>query len=215
MRRTTVVPLAILIFVIVMIAIGAKIYEHNEFTRLSAVQKVLEQPSAIYARLTVRYDRPPIYEEEYDMSDVEAASTYSYAVSCYIGKKITVKQRVAHEMTDVSYFFGKLVQDGIWDMMDTPVRNGADVHYTVYVKQKADFKEGDRTVSFTDPHYWATTAGRQYSIDLRKTNPNDVLKLKSTALADPRYQEVVDDFRAFGPPEFHENIARARAVCGH
>jgi len=103
------------------------------------------------------------------------------------------------------------VQDGVWDLMNRPPRGDTSVHYTIYVKQKADFKQGDRTVTFTDPHYWATTAGRQYTIDLRKTNPNDLLKLQGTQLADPRYQKVVDDFRAFGPPNFRAKIAALRA----
>jgi len=112
----------------------------------------------------------------------------------------------------VSFFFGKLVQDGVWDLMDKPPRGNTDAHYTVYVKQLADFKQGDRTITFTDPHYWATTAGRQYTIDLRKTNPNDLLKLSSTQLADPHYQEIVNDFRAFGPPAFRAKVAQVRAA---
>lgn len=211
MRRTTVVPLAILIFVVVMAVIGAKIYTHTEFTRLGEVQKVVNQPSALYARLTIQYDKPPIYQEEYDMSDVEGKSTYSYAIRSYAGKEITISQREPHAMTDVSFFFGKLVQDGVWDLTNKPPRGDSSVHYTIYVKQLADFKQGDRTIVFTDPHYWATTAGRQYAIDLRKTKPSDFLKLSSTSIADPRYQEIVDDFHAFGPPEFRAKVAQVRA----
>jgi hypothetical protein len=116
-------------------------------------------------------------------------------------------------MYDVSFFFGRLDQDGVWQIVNQPPRGNTDVHYTVYVKQLADFKQGDRTITFTDPHYWATTAGRQYSIDLSKESPNDLLKLKSTELADDRYQKV-DDFRSFGPESFRTKIADARASLG-
>ncbi|MBV8654905.1 MAG: hypothetical protein JO160_02600, partial [Candidatus Eremiobacteraeota bacterium] len=75
----------------------------------------------------------------------------------------------------------------------------------------ADYKQGERTVTFTDPHYWAVTAGRQYSIDLSKQSPNDLLKMQSTAVADPRYEQIVRDFREFGPDEFRANVAAAQA----
>jgi len=211
-RRTTVVPWAIFIFVVVMTVIGIRLYaSHPEFASLSAVERVKNQPSAIYARLLIHYDKPPILEEEYDMSDVDGKSKYSYRIRSYAGKQITILEPTAEAMTDVSFFFGRLVQDGVWDLVNKPPRGNTSVHYTVYVRQVADFKSGDRTIVFTDPHYWATTAGRQYTIDLRKTNPNDLLKLSSTQLADPHYQQVVNDFRSFGPPNFRAKVAAARA----
>ncbi len=212
-RRTTIVPWAIFIFIVVMTIVGLRIYaSHPEFTEFGGVDKVRAQPSALYARLLIHYDKPPIYEEEYDMQDVEGESTFSYRIRSYAGKEVTIQLPRAAPMTDVSFFFGKLVQDGVWDLMDKPPRGNTDAHYTVYVKQLADFKQGDRTITFTDPHYWATTAGRQYTIDLRKTNPNDLLKLSSTQLADPHYQEIVNDFRAFGPPAFRAKVAQVRAA---
>jgi hypothetical protein len=211
-RRTTVVPWAIFIFVAVMTVVGIRLYAgHPEFTSLNAVEKVKNQPSALYARLLIHYDKPPIFEEEYDMQDVNGESTFSYRIRSYNGKQITIRPPQATAITDVSFFFGKLVQDGVWDLMDKPPRGNTNVHYTVHVKQVADFKQGDRTIVFTDPHYWATTAGRQYSIDLRKTNPNDLLKLSSTQLADPHYQQIVNDFLAFGPPAFRAKVAQVRA----
>lgn len=216
LRRTTIVPWAIFIFVAVMTIVGIRLYgSHPEFANLSAVEKVKNQPSALYSRLLIRYDKPPIYEEEYDMSDVDGKSKFSYRVRSYDGKQITIAEPTAQAMTDVSFFFGRLVQDGVWDLVDKPPRGNTNVHYTVYVKQLADFKQGDRTIVFTDPHYWATTAGRQYTIDLRKTNPNDLLKLSSTQLADPRYQQVVNDFRNFGPPGFRAKVEAARASFAH
>ncbi|HTV94307.1 MAG TPA: hypothetical protein VMG98_16520 [Verrucomicrobiae bacterium] len=212
-RRTTVVPWAIFIFIVVMTIVGLRLYaSHPEFTEFAGVDKVRAQPSALYARLLIRYDKPPVYEEEYDMQDIEGESTFSYRIRSYAGKEVTIQLPKAAPMTDVSFFFGKLVQDGVWDLMDKPPRGNTDAHYTVYVKQLADFKQGDRTITFTDPHYWATTAGRQYTIDLRKTNPNDLLKLSSTQLADPHYQEIVNDFRAFGPPAFRAKVAQVRAA---
>jgi hypothetical protein len=210
-RRTTVVPWAIFIFVLVMVVIGIRLYaSHPEFSSLGTVEKIKNQPSAIYASLLIHYEKPPIYEEAYTTQDIDGVTTFQYRIRSYAGNQVTVTAP-PHSTTDVSYFFGKLVQDGVWDLMDKPAAGDTNAHYTVYVKQTADFKTGDRTVTFTDPHYWATTAGRQYTIDLRKTNPNDLLKLQGTQLADPRYQQIVDDFRAFGPPAFRDRIAALRA----
>lgn len=211
MRRSTVVPLAIFVFALLVIGFAVHEFWLPETGRISNVAKIANQPSAIYATLVMQYDRPPVYQERYAMQDVEGVSSFSYTIRTYAGKQITLEPRTPEVTTQVSFFFGKLVLDGVWDLMDKPPRGNTHVRYTVYVKQKADFKEGDRTIVFTDPHYWATTAGRQYEIDLRKTNPNDLLTLKSTQLADPRYQKVVDDFLTFGPPSFRKNVARIRS----
>ena len=205
------------IFIVVLSAITAAFiflqFRNAETAKVNQVVDVTKQRSEIYARMLVHYDKPPVYEEEWRLQDVEGVSTYEYRIRDYNGKQITITAP-KRRMYDVSFFFGRLDQDGVWQIVNQPPRGNTDVHYTVYVKQLADFKQGDRTITFTDPHYWATTAGRQYSIDLSKESPNDLLKLKSTELADDRYQKVVDDFRSFGPESFRTKIADARASLG-
>ncbi len=210
MRRRTIVPWSILVFTVVMLAIGLVIYWKPETSRVDDLARIANEPSAIYVRLLMQYDKPPIYQQEYDMQDVNGISSFQYRVRSYAGKQITITAP-PHATTDVSFLFGRLVQDGVWKLMDKPPRGNTHIVYTVYVKQEVDFKQGDRTIVFTDPHYWATTAGRQYHIDLRKTNPNDVLKLASSELVDPHYQAVVDDFLTFGSPQFRAKIASVRA----
>jgi hypothetical protein len=210
-RRTTVVPWAIFIFVAVMVVIGIRLYaSHPEFTRFNELERAKNSPSALHASLTIRYDKPPIYEEAWTLQDINGVTSFEYRIRSYSGHQITITAP-PHATTDVSYFFGKLVQDGVWDLMDKTPVGDTSAHYTIFVKQTADYKTGDRTITFTDPHYWATTAGRQYTIDLRKTNPNDLLKLQGTSLADPRYLQIVNDFRAFGPPGFQDKVASVRA----
>ncbi len=201
---------AIFVFVVAMVAYGVYFRSHNDLGRLAAVQRAQNAPSRLYARLTIRYDRPPIYEETYSMQDVEGKSTYRYRVRGYDGKEITITQPPG-EFYDVSFFFGRLVQDGVWDLVDKPPRPHPDAHYTLFVEQYADYRHGSRTVTFTNPHYWATTAGQKFQIDLSKQSPNDLLKLHGTAIADPHYAMIVDDFRNFGPKEFRDNVARAIA----
>ena len=210
MRRLPPMEITILVILAVALVVGWRIYGTGEMGRFGPVVKAQKAPSELYARMTIRYDHPPIYEEEYRMQDVEGVSTFSYRVRSYNCKQITVNAP-ARRVYDVSFFFGALDMDGVWQLVNRPPRPDADAFYTVYVKQLADFKQGERTVTFTDPKYWATTAGRQYSIDLSKQSPNDLLHMQSTSLADPHYQKIVDDFRTFGPPEFRKNVETAQA----
>jgi hypothetical protein len=199
----------IVVIIVVAIVVGWRIYGPGEMGRFSPVVKAQKAPSELYARLSIRYPKPPIYEEEYSMQDVEGVSTFSYRIRSFECRQITIKAP-SGPIYDVSFFFGQLVQDGVWQLVNRQPRPGADAFYTVYVKQRADFREGDRTVTFTNPKYWATTAGRQYQIDLSKQKPNDLLHMQSTQLADPQYQRIVDDFRNFGPDEFRRNVASAQ-----
>ncbi len=213
MRHRSIVPLAILIFAIFMAVTGYFIYWRAETGRVAQVARIHKAKSEIYAHLLIAYDKPPVYEEEYRMQDIEGKSAFTYRIRSYAGKEIKIIAPPA-AMYDVSFFFGKLDQDGVWQIVNQPARGDTSVHYTVYVKQVVDFKQGERTVTFTDPHWWAASAGRQYNIDLSKNSPKDLLKMQSTSLADPRYQTIVRDFRNFGPDEFRQHIAQARATLG-
>jgi len=201
---------AIFIFTVAAGVWGYFFYTAGEMRRIADVAHVSKAPSELYARMLVRYDKPPIYEEEYRMQDVEGVSTFTYRVRGYNGRQVTVTAPPA-AVYDVSFFFQRLDQIGVWQIVNKPPLADADAHYTIYVKQLADYKQGDRTVTFTSPHYWATTGGHQFHIDLSKQNPSDLLKMQSTTLADPRYETIVNGFLAFGPDEFRANIARAKA----
>lgn len=205
------VEIAIAIAAVIMIAIGWRIYGLGEMGRFTNVVKAQKAPSALYARLLVTYDKPPLYEEEYRMQDVEGVSSFTYRIRGYDGKQITVTAPPAATY-NVSFFFGKLEQDGIWQLVNKPALAEPDAHYAVYVKQLADFQQGQRTVTFTNPQYWATRVERQFHMDLSKSKPSDLLVLESTqGSTDPRYAEIVADFRAFGPEQFRRNVASAQA----
>src|SRR5581483_3344490 len=182
---------------VLVLVIDYRLNFSHEVTQLKKVGGLQRCPNAIYLRLTIRYANPPIYVEEYRMQDVEGISTASYRIEGYSGKQIMVTMP-PHSMYDVSFLFGKLDhQDGIWDVTNQPPRGDTNAAYTIYVKQVVDCQHGDRTITFTDPHYWATTAGRQYQINLASAAPKtagDLLHMDSTTLADPRYQEIVNDF---------------------
>jgi hypothetical protein len=209
MRRFP-IEIFIVIVVIVTLILGWRIYGAGEMGRFGPAIHAQKAPSVLEARMLVRYAKPPIAEEEYRMSDVEGVSTFTYRVRGTNGHQITVTAPPAR-VYDVSFFFGKLGQDGIWQLDNRPPLADADAHYTVYVRQLADYQHGDRTVTFTNPEYWALTGGRQFEIDLSKGVPRDLLHMQSSQVADPRYQEIVKDFLSFGPDEFRHNVAAAQA----
>jgi hypothetical protein len=133
-------------------------------------------------------------------------------VQGYSGKVVTITLP-PDKTYIVTFFFEQIVQDGAWQLMNKPLAGNTSVHYTFYIHQVADQKQGSRTVTFTDPHYWALTAGRQYHILLSPNSPTpDLTKLQSTTLADPRYQEIVQAFRNFGPASFRQKVAQAQAL---
>ena len=203
-------PIEILIGVIcvVMLIWGWRIYGAGEMGRFAPAIRAQKAPSRLYATMTVRYAKPPILEENYRMADVEGISRFEYSVRGFNGHQITITAPAAR-VYDVSFFFGRLTQDGIWQLVNKPARPGATAVYTVYVKQLADYKQGDRTVTFTDPHYWATQAGREFHIDLRNGIPKNLVYIQNSQLSEARYEQIVKDFRDFGPPEFRHNISVA------
>jgi hypothetical protein len=208
MRRFP-IEIVIVALCVVFLILGWRIYGAGEMGRFAPVIHAQKAPSQLYARLTIDYAKPPIATEEYRTSDVEGVSSFQYSIRGYDGREITVNAPPAR-VYDVSFFFGRLVQDGVWDLVDKPSRPDANAHYTVYVKQLADFQHGQRTVTFTDPQYWATKSGREYSIDLSKGVPRDLLHVSSTEVADPRYEQIIKDFRDFGPDVFRHNVAAAQ-----
>lgn len=208
MRRFP-IEIVIVALCVVALILGWRIYGAGEMGRFAPVIHAQKAPSALYARLTIHYTRPPIDTEEYRMSDVEGVSSFAYSIRGYDGRQITVNAPPAR-VYDVSFFFGRLVQDGVWELVNRASLPNANAHYTVFVKQLADYQHGQRTATFTDPHYWATKVERQYTIDLSKGVPRDLLHVQSTEVADPRYEQIIKDFRDFGPDVFRHNVAAAQ-----
>lgn len=211
MRRNP-VPILITIFAVAMLVAGWVFLRGFELARTGEVDRIASAPSAVYLRMTIRYDKPPVFEEDYRMQDVNGISTSRYKITGYSGKVISIIAPPDRTYT-VSFFFEKLVQDGIWKVSNRPPRGDTSKHYTLYIKQQVQHEQGSRTILFTDPKYWATTAGRQYHIHLDKNKATpDLLKMQSTALADPRYAKLVNDFLTFGHQSFRSRVARAQAT---
>ena len=136
MRRFP-IELFIVAVAVVMLILGWRIYGAGEMGRFGPAVHAQKAPSELYARLLIRYPKPPVFEEEYRMSDIEGVSKFDYRIRGYNGRQISVKAPAAR-VYDVSFFVGRLDQDGIWDLVDKSPRPDADAFYTVYVKQLAD-----------------------------------------------------------------------------
>src|SRR5215469_18402113 len=109
MRHRSIVPLAILLFAIFMAITGYFVYWRSETGRLKEVAKIHRAKSEIYARMLIAYDKPPVYEEEYRMQDIEGKSSFTYRIRSYSGREIKILAPPA-AVYDVSFFYGKLDQ---------------------------------------------------------------------------------------------------------
>ena len=212
MRRDNWFGTAIFVFVVVFIIVGLVFIKWPDFQNKPQLHNVRNSRSVLDLSMDIKYAAPPIYEEQYHMRNNNGVSTAQYRIQGYSGKVVTITLP-PDKTYAVTFFFEEVVQDGIWQLMSKPPTGNTDARYTLHIFQVADNKQGQRTVMFTDPHYWATTAGRQYQIVLSKNSPTpDLTKLNSTTLADPRYQQIVRAFRNFGPPSFRQKVANAQAL---
>jgi hypothetical protein len=209
MRRFPTTLVIVVLAVIGAIA-GWKIFFPSESQRYQAVNTVRQQRSELHFSETIAHDKGPIAREEWRLDNVEGKSTASYSAQNRAGTRIA-KFTEPIQGYDVTFAFEKLVQDGVWELHTRPLKGKTDDVYTVTVAQTAGSRSGSHKFTFADPHYLATTAGRQYEIHLDRNKPvPDLVTLKSTSTADPRYQKVVDDFASFGPPRFKKTVAAAR-----
>ncbi len=202
--------LVIVVLAIIGIVGGWRLFSGNETQRYQAVRQVRNQRSELHFGEAITHDKGPIAREEWRLDNVNGKSVASYTAQNRAGSRIA-KFSEPIEGYDVTFTFEKLVQDGIWELHTRPLRGNTNDVYTISVAQVAGDRSGSHKFTFADPHYLATTAGRQYQIHLDKNKPvPDLLTLKSTSTADPRYQKMVDDFAAFGPPRFKKTVAAAR-----
>jgi hypothetical protein len=210
MRRfpTTLVIVAL---AVVGLITGWQLFYRSETTRFSQVQTVRNQRSELHLRETVTHAKGPIARETWQLDNVNGVSAAAYSAENRAGTRVA-KFTEPIQGYDVTFAFEKLVQDGIWELQTRPLRGNTDTVYDVTVRQVDGNRSGSHRFVFADPHYLATTAGRQYEIHLDKNKPvPDLVTLQSTSTADARYGKIVDDFASFGPPRFKKTVAAARA----
>ena len=206
-------PTTLVVLVIAVLGLigGFKLFWPIEHQRYQAVDSVRRQRSQIRFSETITHAKGPIAREEWRLANIDGNSTAYYEAENRAGTRVA-KFTEAIAGYDVTYAFEALVRDGIWELQTRPLRGNTDDVYTISIAQAVGEKSGSHRFVFADPHYLATTAGRQYEIHLDKNKPvPDLVTLESTSTADARYQKVVDDFASFGPPGFRKTVAAARA----
>jgi hypothetical protein len=212
MRRDSWFGTAIFIFAVVFIVLGTIFIPWPDFQHKPEVSRVRQSRSVLDLGMTITYDKPPIYLEQYTMHNDNGVSTAQYKIQGYSGKVVSITLP-PDKTYAVTFFFQEVVQDGIWKLVNKPPAGNTNVHYKLYIHQVADKEQGARTITFTDPKYWALEAGRQYQIQLSPNSPTpDLTKLQSTTLADPRYQKIVQAFRDFGSDSFRAKVHQAQAL---
>jgi hypothetical protein len=202
-----------LLFLAGFVAVGAMWYAFatTERNRYAETLRVEQSKSDVKLGMQIHHVSGAIANEFYDMEDRDGISSSDYRA---VGRNgMTVKVAALPRQTvDVAFFFDKVVQDGIWELDNRPLRGDASISYTIQVYQLTNGKHGSRRFTFTDPHYWATTGGHQFHIHLDKNKPvPNVLQMSSKVLVEPRYEELVNDFRRYGSPAFREKIVAAQA----
>ena len=213
-------PVPLLVLLAVLIAAGGSyfVFLTTDVPRSTNTHEVLASRSDLELAMRVRHDAGPISEEDYAMSDVDGLSKSTYRAIGRSGVQITIVERPRQTLEDgpnVAFFLQQAVADGVWDLPSRPPRGDRSTHYEIDVYQLLGNQHGSHRFTFTDPQYWATTGGHQFHIVLEKSKPiPDILKLSSTTLIEPRYEKVVDDFRAFGPQSFRNKIAAAQTQLG-
>jgi hypothetical protein len=209
--RVNPVPPLVFLAGLFAVILGAWFMVTQEGGRYAATRRVAASQSEIRMSLMIHHQNGPIALEEYRMDDINRLSTSEYRAVNRKGLSIRV-EALPRETTDVPFLFDQLVADGIWELPTKPRRGDTATSYAVAVYQLTNGRHGSHDFAFTDPHYWATTGGHQYTIHLDRNKPvPDLLRMSSTVLVEPRYQKIVDAFQAYGSDAFRAKIAAAQA----
>lgn len=201
--------LVVILAAIVAVAGGWLLFAKAERDRYVAVDAVRRQHSEIRIDYAVEHERGPIAREEWRFENLDGRSAAHYSAEDRHGSKAAFDETIGGY--DVTFLFDRLVADGIWELQTRPFRGAdPDVH-SVRIEQVADRASGSHAFRFSDPHYLATSAGREYHLHLDRDKPvPDLIRLDSTSSADGRYEKLVRDVEGFGSERFRRTVAEAR-----
>lgn len=146
----------------------------------------------------------PLAAETYRISNDNGKTTMFYAATNRAGT-VTKEFTTPLQGPDGTFLFEELRADGLWDVDDRPVLPHPKEEYIIEVDQTLGDEGGTRAFGFSDPQYWATTHAQEFRLRLPAKGPisganASTMGVAGRKLQDPRYWQIVQAIRAFGPP---------------
>ena len=188
---------------VILAAAGYVFFLRPYLTTEPQVDKVLNANSTWNVSMQRYLTKGPIGSETYRITNNNGAVTMFYSASNRDGT-LTKEFNVPLSGPNATFLFQQLGADGIWELDDKPIRTHPNDEYVVEVAQTLGDQGGSRAFGFSDPHYWATTKAEEFQIRMpaKSMQRLNLARVGSAgrSLRDPRYQQIVDEIRAFGPP---------------
>jgi len=188
---------------VILAAAGYVFFLRPYLTTEPQVDKVLNANSTWNVSMQRYLAKGLIGSETYRITNNNGAVTMFYSASNRDGT-LTKEFNVPLSGPNATFLFQQLGADGIWELDDKPIRTHPNDEYVVEVAQTLGDQGGSRAFGFSDPHYWATTKAEEFQIRMpaKSMQRLNLARVGSAgrSLRDPRYQRIVDEIRAFGPP---------------
>jgi hypothetical protein len=206
-RTRTVLAIAILV---IGLTLGYVLFLKPYFTQLEAVDKVRTANSTWTVTMQQYLMQGPISEQTYRINNDNGKVTMFYSATNRDGT-VTKQFTVPLAGPQATFLFEALRADGIWELLDKPVRSNPRDEYVFFIRQTLGDEGGQRAFGFSDPIFWATTKGREYPVNVKAMNKSNPLAVTSRPLRDPRYLKIVQLMETFGPPSVQQAEATIRA----
>ena len=195
MRRFP-VTLLILVAAVVAAVGGWMLFAKSEHDRYVAVDRVQPLALRVPSLVHLQHTSGPIAREVWSMQNIDGRSTASYTAVDRHGTKATFDEQIVRLRRDVPVpAAGRRRHLGAWSRARSAGRRKRCTWSQI--SQVADKASGSHRFQFSDAHYIATEAGREYHIHLDPHKPvPDLVNLQSTSTADPRYEKIAEGLRS-------------------
>ncbi len=193
----------IVIFVVLVAFVGPYLKREN------AVNQVLNARSTWTVTMQQYLHQGPISEQTYRISNDDGKVSMFYSATNR-DSTITKQFEVPLFGPEATFLFEALRAEGIWGLLDKPVRAHPKDEYVFLVAQTLGDEGGHRVFGFSDPEFWATTKGQEYPVNI-KDPKNPIGVTAGRPLRDPQYLKLVQLVEAFGPASVQQAEAKIRA----
>jgi len=167
------------------------------------VQDVLNANSTWGVAMQVYELTGPLSAETYRVTNDNGKVTMFYSATNRAATE-TKEFNVPLFGPNATFLFEELRNDGIWELDDRAMLPHPIDEYIIEVDQTLGDEGGTRSFGFSDPRYWANTNVHEYELKLPPKGPITginaaTLGVVGRQLREPRYLEIVEAIRGFGP----------------